>query len=153
MHLSDEWTFVNASARSLPHDARARWEACRSGHTFQAFYAKQLVVYELHDDFPKILRVLTCEDLIVNLRKGTSSTWVDQDTCHEICVGHTPVEVAPSCFMWHLRRTTLDLNEYRGSHNVKFNIAYRTQANPNTREAGRIYMLEYAAFRKQYAIT
>jgi hypothetical protein len=52
--------------------------------------------------------------------------------------------------MWHLQRTTLDLNEYRGKTNVKFNIAYRTQLNPATKEAGKTYVLELAAFRSQY---
>lgn len=149
--LADELAFVNTLARDLPHAARERWDSCRSGHTFQAFFDKRIVVYELLSGVPKILKVLSCESLNVNLQRGTSSIWVDRDADIELCIGHTPVEVAPSCFMWHLRATTLDLNEYRGSYNIKFNIAYRTQLNPSTQRDGSTYILEYAAFRKQYA--
>jgi hypothetical protein len=149
--LADELAFANSLARVFPDDAYARWTSCRSGHTFQAFFDKQIVVYELVCGVPKILKVLSCESLNVNLRRGTSSTWVDRDADIELCIGHVPVEVAPNCFMWHLRATTLNLHEYRGSHSVKFNIAYRTQLNPSTQQEGSAYILEYAAFRKQYA--
>ena len=147
---SAEWAFACQFAQSLPPEALGRWHACRSGHTFQAFFSKQVVAFTIEDGVPKILKVLVCEDLLVNLRKGTSSLWIDQDTGEEVSIGHTPVEVAPSCFMWHLQHTTLDLNEHRGRYNVKFNLAYRTSLNPATRESGAVYLLEYATFRHQY---
>lgn len=150
-HLSAELAFADNFASNLPQEARHRWYACRSGHKFQAFFDKKVVAFSLDSGVPKILKVLVCEDFDVSLKKGTSSLWVDEDTRAKLWISHLPVEVAPHCFMWHGQHTTLDLNEYRGRFNVKFNIAYKTEANPATREEGKVYLLEYATFRNLYA--
>lgn len=153
MHLSAEWAVVNAAAeQNLPTRAFSRWETCRSGHTFQAYFQKQLVVYQIQDGKPVTLKALSCLDLNVSLNRGVSSIWVDLLTNDEFCVGHTPVELADSCFMWHLQHTTLDMNVYRGRKNLKFNLAYRTRMNPSTVEEGMTYVLELAVYRNQFLV-
>jgi len=152
-HLSSELAFANQQANTLQPAQLIAWHKCRSGHTFQAFQGKQIVAYILESDVPKILKVLACEDFSVSLRDGSTSTWIDDSTLVKHQVTHLPIEVAPNCFMWHLQHTTLDYNEYRGRYNIKFNVAFRTASNPSTRESGKVYLMEYATFRAQYAVT
>lgn len=148
-----EFAFSHHRASLLPAEKFDRWHLCRSGHTFQSFYGKKLVAYTILDSIPTILKVLVCEDFAVSLREGTSSLWVEETGQEEFWITHTPVEVAPNCFMWHLQHTTLDFNEHRGRFNVKFNIALRTPSNPSTKEVGKVYLMEYAKFRHQYVDT
>ena len=152
-HFASELVFADKLASQLPSEQYASWYKCRSGHTFQGFYGKKLVAYDFESGVPTIRKVLVCEDLNVCLKSGTSSVWLDEDTGTVIRVAHTPTEVAPNCFMWHLQHSTLDFSEYRGSFNVKFNVAFRTAVNPRTKLPGKLYMTEYASFRQQYANT
>jgi hypothetical protein len=148
--LSDELLFANHFASTLNPEALDRWYNCRSGHKFQAFLGKQLVAYTTEGGKPTILNIFTCQDFKVSLRAGTSSLWVDQSGA-EIWAGHVPTELAANCFLWHVQHTTLDFNEYRGRYNVKFNLAYRTAANPITaKEHAAVYLLEYATFQHYY---
>lgn len=148
--LSAELLFGNHFASTLQPEALDRWYACRSGHKFQAFQGKQLVAYTTDGGAPDVLNTFICQDLKVGLRSGIASMWVDKDGTEQ-WVGHAPVEVAPNCFLWHVQHTTLDFNEYRGRFNVKFNLAYRTIANPITsRERGHVFLLEYATFQHYY---
>jgi hypothetical protein len=148
--LADELTFGNHFASTLKPDALDRWYACRSGHKFQAFQGKQLVAFTTDNGTADVLNVYTCQDFKVGLRTGTASMWVDSSG-REQWVGHAPLEIAPSCFLWHVQHTTIDFNQHRGRFNVKFNLAYRTLSNPmSPKERGNVYVLEYATFQHYY---
>lgn len=148
--LLSEQVFADRFASTLPAPALDRWYACRSGHRFQAFQGKQVVAYTLERGKANILNTFECQDFRVGLRSGVASLWNGTVPGTDVWVSHAPTEIAPNCFLWHVQHTTLDYNEHKGRFNTKFNLAYRTQANPATMEDGRTYLLEYATFQAYF---
>lgn len=141
----EERQFADGFSLNLPQDAQQRWSTCRSAHRFMAFQSKQLVAYRLLFSEPQVHSVLTCVGLSADIKRGLASVWTDGDG-KEFHVSHAPVEVAPSCFLWHVKHSGLDYVQYNGEWNMKFSLAYRTRFNPTMMQDGSFYLLEKAVF-------
>lgn len=95
---------------------------------------------------PEITDVLTCRELEVSLTGGLVSTWESRNTKQVLRIGEVPHEVAPSCFMWMLQRSSLEMTTHRGQKSLRFPLAYKTMVNPEVRVDGVFYLLEKAVF-------
>lgn len=137
---------ADGNAATLDTPQRNRWDTCKSSHRFQAFYGKQLVVYKLLFLVPEIADVLTCRGLEVNLRSGLTSFWESKNTAKVFSVSEVPTEVAPSCFLWMLQVSSLEMSLHKGQKSLKFPLAYKTLHNPSVRVDGAFYLLEKGVF-------
>jgi hypothetical protein len=144
--LREERAVSDANALKLPLDQQLRWSECRSSHRFLAFSGKQIVVYRLSNSHPQITDQLVCKGLDVGLDTGLSSLWESQESGTQFWVSATPKEVAPSCFFWMLKHSTLDFVEFKGTKSLKFSMAYRTEKNPSAKVDGTFYLLEKPVF-------
>jgi hypothetical protein len=144
--LFEERTAADISAQKLNSDQHARWESCRSSHRFMAFHGKQLVAYRLLFLRPEITDIFTCRGLDVALATGLSSLWESQNTGKQFWVSHTPKEVAPGCFLWMLKYSSLEFVDYQGGKSLMFSLAYRINKNPKEKVDGTHYLLEKSVF-------
>ena len=134
------------NAQQLDNLQQARWTRTSSSHRFQAFLNKKLVAYRLLFLVPEITDIFTCQGLEVSLSSGLTSFWESQETKKVLSITEVPTEVAPSCFMWMLQRSSLELTEHKGVKSLRFPVLYRTQYNPDVRVDGAFYLLEKAVF-------
>ena len=144
--LRIERNAADGNAAKLGKPQRDRWENSRSSHRFQAFRGKQLIAYRLMFLVPEITDILTCRELDVSLTGGLVSTWESRSSKQLITVSEVPVEVAPSCFLWMLQRSSLEMTTHKGQKSLRFPLAYKTAINPEVRVDGVFYLLEKAVF-------
>jgi hypothetical protein len=141
-----ERQYSDIFAQRLSQPAIDRWEAGRSAHRFAAYKDKQLVVFSLFYGEPQTKRVLTCTEVGLSIDNGLSSVWSDGEG-HKIEVGHTPVEVAPSVFLWHVFHSSVSYLPHKGNFEVKLPLAYRSAHNVHKHAVdGVTYILERAVF-------
>lgn len=144
--LLEERHTADQNALKLTTDQQARWNACRSGHRFMAFYNKQIVAYRLLFQRPETIDIFTCKGLDVSLANGLSSLWESQNTGTQFWVSSTPKEIAPNSFFWMLKYSTLEFVTYKEKQSLRFSMAYRTELNPTNLVDGTTYLLEKAVF-------
>lgn len=144
--LREERETADLNATSLEYDQYLRWDSCSSSHRFQAFNNKQLVIYKLMFLQPEIKDTLTCRELDVSLHEGLTSYWESRETGRMYAINEFPQEVAPSCFLWMLKYSSLELSVHRGQRSLRFPLAYKTKVNPSVRVDGNFYILEKAVF-------
>lgn len=144
--LRIERSAADANAAKLDRFQQTRWEECSSSHRFQAFQGKALIAYRLLFLVPEITDTIICRELEVSLAGGLVSYWESEKSKKSIRVSEIPVEVAPSCFLWMLQRSNLEMSVHKGKKSLKFPLAYRTKLNPEVRVDGAFYMLEKAVF-------
>ena len=137
---------ADANASRLDLTQQSRWETCKSAHRFQAFKGKQLVAYRLLFLVPEIHDIFTCQELEVSLQGGLVSFWQSRNTEQVFRVSEVPEEVAPSCFLWMLKYSNLEMSSHKGQNSLRFPLGYRTTLNPETRVDGTFYLLEKAVF-------
>lgn len=146
--LEKEREVADAYVRSsLALDAVQRWENCQSTHQFMGFKRKQLVTcHNLFDKFNK-LNTWTCQNFKFDKEHGLSSTWRDENG-REIDIGHTPVELAPNCFIWHAAYGRFELYPYGETKRLahRFGMLTRTLKNPRIVVPGIIYVFEKQTF-------
>jgi len=141
-----ERQYSDIFAQRLSHESVSRWEAGRSAHRFAAYKDKQLVIFSLFYGEPQTIRVLTCVDVGLTMTGGLHSTWVDGDG-KTVEVGHTPVEVSNSVFLWHVFHSSVSYIPHKGNFEVKFPLAYRSPHNVHKHAIeGVPYILERAVF-------
>lgn len=95
---------------------------------------------------PEITDTLTCRELEVSLTGGLVSYWESRESRQILRVSDVPVEVAPSCFLWMLQRSSLEMTAHKGQKSLRFPLAYKTALNPEVRVDGVFYLLEKAVF-------
>ena len=95
---------------------------------------------------PEITDIFTCRELEVDLTSGLVSTWESRNTKQLHRVSEVPVEIAPSCFLWMLQRSSLEMSLHKGQKSLRFPLAYKTALNPEVRVDGAFYLLEKAVF-------
>jgi hypothetical protein len=144
--LRDERSTADINAARLDPAQQSRWELCKSSHRFQAFQGKQVVAYRLMFLLPEIYDIFTCKGLEVSLTGGLASFWQSRNTEQVFRVTEIPEEMAPNCFFWMLRHSSLEMTYHKGQKSLRFPLAYRTELNPEVRVDGPIYLLEKAVF-------
>jgi len=144
--LLEERQFVDFNAEKLERNLRLRWDSCKSTHRFQAFANKQLVIYKLTSLRPVIQDNLICRDLDVSLEYGLESYWESKASGTMHVISDVPTEVAPSCFLWMLKYSSLEMSLHKGQKSLRFPLAYKTKVNPEVRVDGNFYILEKAVF-------
>ncbi len=144
--LRDERSTADSNAARLDPAQQSRWEVCKSSHRFQAFHGKQVVAYRLMFLLPEIFDIFTCTGLEVSLTGGLVSFWKSRNTEQVFRVAEIPEEVAPNCFFWMLKYSSLELTYHKGQKSLRFPLAYKTELNPEVRVDGPIYLLEKAVF-------
>lgn len=146
--LADERQTADTNAEKLPKDSLDRWRRCQSSHRFLSFLGKQLVAYRLFMDSPEVIDTFTCEGFDAGLQQGVSSLWRSSNAKEggSFWVSATPKEVAPGCFLYMLKYTSLEWVPYKDSESLRFSMAYRTTLNPGKREEGVPYLLERSVF-------
>lgn len=146
-----ERQYADSLAQRLTPAATDRWEACRSAHRFAAYEGKQLVIFNLFYDEPQTLDILTCKDVSLSLSGGLQTTWRTGEG-QLIQVGHTPVELASSVFLWHVFFSEVSYIPYKGRFEVKLPLGYRSQHNIHKhRVDGVPYILERAIFDSMFS--
>lgn len=141
-----ERQYADSLAQHLTPAAADRWDACRSAHRFAAYEGKQLVIFNLFYDEPQTLDVLTCKSMNLDIHNGLSSTWRTGEGT-SIQIGHAPVEVAKSVFLWHVFYSEVSYLPYKGKFEVKLPLAYRSQHNIHKHRTDVVpYILERAVF-------
>ena len=144
--LRDERNTADSNAARLDPAQQSRWEVCKSSHRFQAFLGKQVVAYRLMFLLPEIFDIFTCTGLEVSLTGGLVSFWKSRNTEQVFRVAEIPEEVAPNCFFWMLKYSSLELTYHKGQKSLRFPLAYKTELNPEVRVDGPIYLLEKVVF-------
>ncbi len=141
-----ERQYADTMAQRLDPAATDRWEACRSTHRFAGYKGKQLVIFNLFYDEPETQEVLTCIEAGMSLDGGIHTLWQRSDG-KTVQVGHEPVEVHPSIFLWHIYFSEVSYTPYRGVFGVKLPLGYRSLYNIHKhRTDGVPYILERAVF-------
>lgn len=133
------------ASRGLLPDEFSRWEFCRSAHRFLAYKGKQLVVYRIWFDTPQVVETLTCQEASLSLLGGISSNWTTSSG-QLIGASHTPVEIAPSCFLWHVFDSQVRFMSHDQKYSVSLPLAYKTKSHPSTMNEDHLYVLEKAVF-------
>ena len=137
--LSDELASLNLSRDSL-----SRWNACRSSMRFMSFIDKELIAYRVLFGKAQILNRFKCHSVSMTGPKGMSSVWFSEDS--QFTVGYAPVEVYEGCFMFHIRNTSVEYDQYKGKFGVRFSMRYKTLLNPHSKAEGSVFLLERAVF-------
>lgn len=145
--LAAEQRYANEQARSLSPESHDRWYANRSGHRIVTYLGKQLIVYRLMFGQPTILDTLTCEGLSVSFAGGVQTIW--KTSQGSVAVGHTPTEVAESCFIWHLQNSSLEYKRHGDARSASIAMSWKIPLNPSIRRDGVIYMQESRTFWAQ----
>ncbi len=144
--LTTERAFADTFAATLSAESLNRWYACRSNHRIMAFEQKRVWAFRLVEGQPKVLNQLTCEGMALDVRKGLVSHWRDMKD-RPVIIGHTPVEVAEHCFMWHGMFNSVEYPDHRGKHKARISVLWRTQSNFDTHIEGHSYLLEETAYK------
>lgn len=148
--VKEERTVADIAAyASLSGEQLAKWESCKSTHRFMAFKSKQLVAYRLYGGLPDILDVLTNTGLSIDLERGLESSWQGRDGS-TLLIGHKPVEIAPSCFLWHPKHNTLEYVDWKGGKSLRFSLMWRTAFNPAKKVTNEVYLSESIAFARNF---
>lgn len=145
MELALERAYADTFAARLVPDQFAAWEACRSAHRFLAYKGKEIVIYNLWFDEPKIVDRLTLSQFHCNIDTGISSLW-DSELHGSVELSHTPKMVADAVFMWHVFGSDALYQPYRGKWGLSIPLAYRTRLNPTNKREGVTYALERTVF-------
>lgn len=145
-----EESLLKGALWKLPPETIERLLSCRSSHRFMAYERKVLVIYELIGDRPKVHNRLTCESASLNLTSGLTSAWHSAADDKKVIIGHLPVEVAPTIFLWHTYNSAIHYAPYKGIYTAKFSCVYKTLNNPNVTKANCLYMQELASYQASY---
>lgn len=150
MHINTERSYAdNFAYNKLTQKEFAIWESCRSAHRFLAYRGKELVIYQLLFDTPRILKTLTCTAVQLSFDAGFSTTWIDHEEA-VYTIEHAPVMVHDSVFLWHVFDSQVQFLPYNGKFNAKLPLAYRSKLNPIGKEEGVIYILERSVFDNMF---
>jgi len=150
MDVSLERHYADTHASiGLNDEQHAKWEACRSAHRFMAFLGKELIVYRIFLDKPEILSTLKCVDAGFDFRRGLYTVWKNQNN-QEFEVGHVPVMVADSVFLWQVFDSNVQFTPLNGKFSARVSIAYKMAKNPVTKQEGANYILEKQVFRTTF---
>lgn len=141
--MTEEFASVN-----LKGDAYSRWNACRSSMRFMSFINKELIVFRILFGRAQVLDTLRCLSVALDPNDGLVSTWASKDKLHT--VRYTPVEIHEGCFLFHIRNSNIEYEEYKGRFSAKFSMRYRTYLNPQSRVEGAVYVLEKAVFNTTF---
>lgn len=152
VRMREERAAAFDNAQGLPDETFQRWESCRSSHRFAAFRGKEVIAYRLMFLTPEVTNVFTCKGLDVSLDSGLSSLWENRDGS-QFWVSSKPVEVAPACFFWMLKYSSLEYLEHMGRKSLKFPLCYGTVRNPLDKVDGNFYLLERAVFETTFKQT
>jgi hypothetical protein len=145
-----ERTLLGGLLWRMEPEAQERWEANKSSHRFMTFKGKQLVLFTLDtEDKPVLKDKLTMQAISLSDTAGITSTWTTAD--HKVVqIGHIPVEVAPSIFLWHTYTSDVQYTPHKGVYNIKASMLFKTPHNISHKHMGPVYMLEVAAFQQEF---
>ena len=143
--LAAEQRYANAQARTLDADAYARWYDNRSGHRVLVYAGKVLIVYRLMFGTPTILDTITCTGFSLSATEGFKSSW-HSEAKGLLVVGHTPYEVAESCFLWHTQSANVEYKRHGTGRSISVTMSWKIPLNPVNRQDGVIYMQEYGTY-------
>ena len=134
----------------LGTEGQERWEACKSSHRFMSFVGKQLIVFTLDEDYKPVLKDrLTMSNVSISSSGGLQSHWTNSHG-NLLAVSHTPVEVAPSTFLWHTFGSDLQYIPHKGVYNVRTSMLFKTEHNVGYKHVGPHYMLEFNSFQQEF---
>ena len=143
-----EVPLVQGRLWQLAPEAASRFEGCRVSHRFMAFQGKELVVYKLFIGKPSVVSVLSCRGASLDFTNGISSMWATPDRM--LTVGHTPIEVAPSVFLWHTYHSDLQYVPHKGVYATRFSMLFKAKHHPSVKIDGEIYIQERAGFDMEF---
>jgi len=129
---------------------QARFDACRSTQRELVYPGQVFQVFQLVLDEPETTLQLQAVKLAADFLDGVSVLFA---TSHgqTVSVGHAPVEVAPSVFMWVALDMQVKYTEHKGTWSLAFPVIIKTRHNllhtaaPNTN-----YLLTHKAYIKSY---
>jgi len=141
------WADTRAAA-SLPAAQFQRWTELASTHRFLLHKAKSIIVWDWFMGGPVVQDVLNLKELSATLSEGLQVTLQGQSGSYAI--GHKPVEVSPSVFIWLPKHTSLNLDIVKGGHSLSVSMIYKTKTNPAELNDGTRYALESAVFESRF---
>ena len=133
------------ASRNLDPDSFSRWEFCRSSHRFLAYSGKSIVVYRVWFNTPQIVETLTCVEAGLSLLGGITTKW-SKSSGEILSISHTPTEVAPSCFLWHVFDNQVRFLPQGKKYSVSLPLAYKTKSHPSSVNEDHLYLMEKAVF-------
>lgn len=147
-----ERTLVESLVWNLDPEAQERWGTCRSSHRFLSFIGKQLYVFTLDaNNKPTVKNLLTMEGINLSDSNGLVSKWRSANG-ELLSVGHTPMEIAPSVFLWHTFSSDLQYVPHKGVFNVKTSMLFKAEHHIGYKHVGPHYILEASAFKQEFAL-
>lgn len=144
-----EQELVQGVLGRLPLDAQHRWADCKSSHRFMAYKNKQLIIYKLVRNKPVIVDTLTCTAVDLSFADGLKSTWLNAKQI-EVSIGHIPLEIYPSVFLWSTFYADLQYVPHHGIYAARFPLIYKTIHNPKLEFEDVLYIQERAPFEARY---
>ena len=147
-----EQSLVQSFLYKMGAEGQDRWEACKSSHRFLSFIGKQLIIFtydKLHR--PVLVDRLMMQGLSLTSGSGLTSQWFKSNGTL-ITVSHTPIEVAPSVFLWHTFDSNLQYVPHKGEFNVKTSMLFKAQHNINYKHVGPHYILESAQYQQEFSL-
>jgi hypothetical protein len=137
-------------AQNLDPDAFNRWRGCKSTHRLPIYEGKDLYIFRLEGGKSEILDTLTCADITLDFNRGFESCWTREDGS-EIFVGHEPVEVDDSLFLWHTFFSEVQYLPYQGKYATRVPMAYRCPHNITMYKVpGVLYLLERKIYDRTF---
>ena len=95
---------------------------------------------------PTVLDTLTCTGIALNFTAGLSTVWQSQVN-GLISVGHSPTEVAESCFIWHPKNSRVEHAKHEDITSFRLAMSWKTSKRYTDLEDGVVYLQESATFK------
>lgn len=150
-HQNDERRLVEGLLWKLEPEAQDRFNACKASHRFMAFRGKDLIVYEVIAGKRTIAETFSCKSVSLSIVDGMESVW-SSAYGEDVRVSHTPVEIAPSVFMWHAYCSEVQYLPYKGIYTARFPLIYKCQHHPKMRLENTLYIQERAMYDSENAL-
>lgn len=151
MELHLERAYADTFAAGLAAPDFQLWESCRSAHRLLAYKGKEIYIYQLWFDKPEIVDRLEMQEVSCSICGGFESVWTSLRR-GRVTVGHTPTQVYPEVFMWHVFGSDALFKPYKGKFGLHVPVAYRTKVNPLTRQEGFTYALERSVYETTFGV-
>lgn len=151
-NLSLERHHLELQTQGWDPETRYRWTSGKSTHRFPVYMGKEINIFRLEDDLtPKVLDTLTCVGIHLGFSDGLETIW-ETDGGEEIIVGHTPVEVGESLFIWHTFFSEVQYLPYNGKYTARVPMAYRCPHNiTRFKVPGVLYLLERGLYERTFS--
>ena len=139
--LAMEYAAAHADLLIHSPEKHQSWLATAVGHRFMAYAGKVLVAYRVIAGEVSFIDTWTMTNLKADADHGFLTQW--EDSSGKVTyIGHTPVEVADRCFLWHNHNSGYEFTDRYGSPSLRLSMTMRTEGHPATKKEGLTYLTE-----------